>query len=175
MDDIEIGQGGLDHDHVGAFVHIQEDLANGLPEVGRVHLVPPAVAKGGGASGRIPKRPVESGSVFGGVGEQADMLQRIFIERLADGGDTSVHHVGRSDQVRPRLSVAAGGSSQQGERGVVVDLELIGDSGLGPQGTAVAVVRIFTEADIADDGQVGTGVLDGPNGLRHDSGRVPGS
>src|SRR5208283_2106929 len=39
IDEVEVGQGGLDHHDVGAFLEVKRDLTHGLVTVGRIHLV----------------------------------------------------------------------------------------------------------------------------------------
>ena len=48
-DEVEIGQGGLDHQDVGALVDIEARLAHRLVAVGGVHLVAAPVAELAGA------------------------------------------------------------------------------------------------------------------------------
>src|SRR6185295_5886138 len=43
-DDVEVGDGGLDHHHVGALVDVGDDLAQRLAPVAPVLLVPAAIA-----------------------------------------------------------------------------------------------------------------------------------
>jgi hypothetical protein len=42
--DVQVGHAGLDHDHVGALLEVERDLAQRLVAVGRVHLVGVLVA-----------------------------------------------------------------------------------------------------------------------------------
>src|SRR5271157_6289380 len=51
--DVEVGQGRLDHDNVGALRQVEGDLADRLVAVGRVHLVAAAIAEAGGTFGRV--------------------------------------------------------------------------------------------------------------------------
>ena len=65
---IEIGQAGLDHDHVGAFRNVEIGLAQRLVRVGRVHLIGALVAdqRGIGAN-RVAEGTIKRRGIFGGV------------------------------------------------------------------------------------------------------------
>src|SRR5215217_7235333 len=56
--DVEIRQGGLDHDNVRSLLDIQLDFEECFVGVGRVHLVAAPVAEGGCALGGLPERSV---------------------------------------------------------------------------------------------------------------------
>ena len=45
LNDIEVGQGRLDHDHVRALFEVERDFAQSLARIGRIHLITAVVAK----------------------------------------------------------------------------------------------------------------------------------
>src|ERR1700691_2666759 len=61
-DDVEIGQAGLDHDHVGAFGDVERNLAQRLVAIGRIHLIAAlvGVAECALAGDRVAERAVET-------------------------------------------------------------------------------------------------------------------
>ena len=139
--DVEVGEGRLDHDHVGSFLDVREDLLDRLADVRRVHLVGAAVAEGGGRLGRLAERPVEAARVLGRVGEDRDVPEAVRVERLADRPHAPVHHVARGDDVGPGLRVGERLGREDRERRVVVDLP-------ADDRAAVAVVGVLAEADV---------------------------
>ena len=111
---VEVGQRGLDHDHVGALLHVEQRLAQRLVAVGGVHLVAAAVAEGRRRVGGLAERAVEGGGELGAVGDDRRVAEALVVERGADGADAAVHHVARRDHVgagarpaRPRCGPGA--------------------------------------------------------------------
>ena len=106
MQDVEVGQAGLDHDHVGAFGDIELGLAQRLLGVGRIHLIGALVARERrrGAD-RVAERTVEGRGVFRRIGHDRHVREGGPVERGADGADPSVHHVGGRDDVAPGLGL----------------------------------------------------------------------
>src|SRR5260370_162181 len=103
VQDIEIGQAGLDHDHVGALGNVELSLAQRLLRVRRIHLIGALVAgeRRRGAD-RVAERTVEGRGVFRRIGHDRHVRERGRVQRGADGADPAVHHVGG------RADVAAG-------------------------------------------------------------------
>ena len=66
---------------------------------------------------------------------------------VANRGDASVHHVARRDDVGSGLDVRDGRAREQLERRVVVDLSVVDHA-------AVAVRRVFAQADVGDQQQL---------------------
>ena len=106
--DVEVSERWFDHDDVRAFHDIEVNFLECLARVGRIHLVLAAVAELRRAVGRIAERPVVARGVLDGVAHDGDVLETVLIERLADGGDAAVHHVGRRDDVGTSLSLRDG-------------------------------------------------------------------
>ena len=104
-DDVQIGERGLDHQHVCALLDIESNLAAGLAGVCGVHLVVSAVAKGGGTVGRVAKGTVKGRLVFRGVAHHRDVLETRPVESRADTPNHPVHHAGGRDHVRAGLGV----------------------------------------------------------------------
>src|SRR5262245_7492475 len=66
--DVEIGEGGLDHDEVGPFSQVEFDFTEGLlGGGGGVHLVGAAVAEFRSTFGGFAEGSVKAAGVFGGV------------------------------------------------------------------------------------------------------------
>ena len=96
MQHVEIRHRRLHHDHVRAFFQIEFDLAHGLAQVRRVHLVGAAIAEVRRRIGRFAERPIEAAGKLRRVGEYGDVLETVLVERGANGGHAAVHHVGRA-------------------------------------------------------------------------------
>ena len=156
-DDVEVGEGRLDHDHVGPLLDVGEDLLHRLADVRRVHLVGAAVAERRRRLGRVAERAVEAARVLGRVGEDRDAPEAVPVERLADRPHPAVHHVGRRDDVGPGLRVGERLGREDRERAVVVD-PLVHDD------AAVPVVGVLAEADVGDDDRLRARLLDLPDG-----------
>ncbi len=69
MDDVQVRQRRLDHDHVGAFGQVEADFADCFATIGRVHLIPASVAELGRRISGLTKWPVERAGVLGGIGQ----------------------------------------------------------------------------------------------------------
>src|SRR5262249_27570769 len=104
--DVEIGQGRLDHDDVGAFGKVKGDLAERLVAVGRVHLVAGAVAELGRRFGGVAERTVETGSVFGCVAHDRQPRVAGGVQPGADCLNHTVQHAAGRHQVGPGAGVA---------------------------------------------------------------------
>ena len=167
--DVEVGQRGLDHDHVGALLHVEQRLAQRLVAVGGVHLVAAAVAEGRRRVGRLAERAVEGRGELGAVGEDRRVAEAVLVERGADGADAPVHHVARRDHVGAR-----GGLRQRGPR-QQLDARVVVDRAVGAQQAAVAVARVLAQAQVGDDEHVGVGVLDRARGELDGALVVPGA
>src|SRR5579859_7400003 len=107
-DDVEVGEGGLDHDHVRAFFQIQGDFFQGFAGVGGIHLVAAAVAELRRGLRGFAERAVKAGAVFCGVGKNGDIFEFVLVELFADGGDAAVHHVGGRDDIAAGTGVREG-------------------------------------------------------------------
>ena len=90
------------------------------------------------------------------------------IEHFADGGDAPIHHVGRRHHVGSRANVRER-RGRDALHGRIIDHLLALDD------PAVAVIRVFTQADVRNDHQVGDGRGDGRHGSLHDSIRRVGT
>ena len=109
-DHVQVGQGRLDHDDVGPLLHIQGHLAQGLPDIGRVHLVGLAVPEGGGGLGRLPEGAVKGRGVLGRVGHDHRILEPGLVQPGPDGLHPAVHHVRGGHHVGSGLGLGHGGS-----------------------------------------------------------------
>lgn len=165
-EDIEVGEGGFDHDHIGAFGEVEGDFAEGFFGIGGVHLVAASVTELGGGFGGIAEGAVIGGGVFGGVGEDGGMVEAGLIEGLADGADAAVHHIAGGDDIGAGFGVADGGFGEELEGGVILD---------GPVGAfffdnaAVAVAHVFAEADVGNDEEIGEFLFEEADGLLDDA------
>ena len=168
-DHIEVGEGRLHHDQVGAFLDVGADLGQRLTRVARVLLVALAVATAhdGDVDG-VAEGPVERGGVLGGVGEDRGAHVPGAVERAADGCDLPVHHPARRGDVGAGFGLRDRSSLVDLEGGVVVDVAV------GPDDAAVPVVGVLVDAQVGDEhhlvadlaAKVGEGEL-------HDAGRIP--
>ncbi len=155
---VEVGERRLDHEHVGALLHVQQRLAHRLVGVGRVHLVAAPVAERGRGVGGLAERPVEGGGVLGRVGDDRRVLEVLGVQLGAQRADAAVHHVAGRHGVGARTRVRDGGLGQQLERQVVVHLAVVAHH------AAVAVRGVLAQAHVGDHDELGVGVLERPDG-----------
>ena len=151
-DDVEVGQGRLDHDHVGPFGQVERHLADRLVAVGRVHLVRPAVAERRGALGGVAEGAVIAAGELGGVGQDRQVREpapsspaRIAATMpsiIPDGATTSA-------PARAWLTACSARSGSVASLSTSTRPPALG------QGAAVAVVGVLAEADVGDDQQAG--------------------
>ena len=97
VDDVQVGQGGFDHDDVSAFFDVQSDFAQGFVAIGGIHLIGAAVAKLRGRFGGFAEGAVKAGAEFGGIGHDGDVVEGVCVQGGANGAYAPVHHVGRCD------------------------------------------------------------------------------
>ena len=138
-DHIEVGEGGLDHDHVRAFGDVEARFPDGFAQVCRVHLIAAAVTELGRRAGGLPEWTVEGRRVLGRIREDGAVLETGPVERRADRTDLPVHHPGRSDHVRACLRLRDGNPPVDLEGGIVVHRAILHDP-------AVSVVGVLAEA-----------------------------
>ena len=159
LQDIEIGQAGLDHDHIGAFGDIEFDLAQRLVGVRRVHLIGALVADERRArSDGVAKRAVKGRGIFGRVSHDLDVAETRGIEAFADRADAAIHHVGRRDDVAAGFGLNERLADQHGD-GLVVEDDVVA------QQAVMAVAGIGIERHIAKDADVRHLLLDGADRL----------
>ena len=118
--------------------------------------------------GGVAEGAVEAGCVFGGIGHNNRIDEAFFVQGLTDGCDAAVHHIRRGDDIGTGFGLADGDFVEQLQRRVVIDVVVF-------DLTAVAVVRVLAEADVADDDHVRQGFLDGADGTLDRALRVPGA
>ena len=159
-DDVQEGQGRLDHDDVRPLFHVQSGFAHGFAGIGRVHLVPAPVAEGRGRLGRFAEGPVKGRRVFGGVAHDGNPGMPGFVQSAADFRHPAVHHIRRGDHVGPGFHVAQGHAGQVFQSGVVVHLAVL-------EQPAVPVTGVFAQTDVGDDRQAGDLFLERPDGPLH--------
>ncbi len=104
IDHIEVEEGGLDHEHIGPLLLIELCFEERFAPIGRIHLVPPFVAKRGSGAQRIAKRGVEAGGVLGAVGQDSGIFIPFLIKSMPNCSDAPVHHVARGHVVHARSS-----------------------------------------------------------------------
>ena len=92
---------------------VEGDFAEGFVGVGVVHLVGAAVAELRGRFGGFAERAVVGGGEFRGVTHDGRVGEAGFVERGADGGDASVHHVAGGDDVGAGGGVGDGGFGEE--------------------------------------------------------------
>ena len=165
--DIEVGQGRLDHNHVRAFgqveLHFPDCLASSRS---RIHLVAMPAAELRRTFGRIAKRAIERAGVLGGVTHDRNVREPSAVETTADRADHAIHHTARGDQVRASLGMTNSLAGEQFERSVVVDIHatrgIVDDA-------AVAVTGVLAKANIGNDQQVRRGLFGSRDSRLHDA------
>ena len=181
-DDVEVREGGLHEEQVGAFGHVERDLAHGLTNVSPVHLIAAAVAELRRGVGGLAEGAVKGGGELGGVAHDGRVGEGGGVERGADGFDAAVHHVGGGDDVGAGGGEGDGGAGEEWEGGVVVDVVvawifqaagwIFGAAGaIVNDDAAVAVGGVLAEADVGDEDERvdRAGGFEGAEGLLDDS------
>src|SRR4051794_11038406 len=79
-DDVEVGDSGLDHDHVSAFFEVELNLFRGFANVAGIHLVGATVAERRGGIGSFAEGPVVAAGELGGVTEDGNVLKTVLVE-----------------------------------------------------------------------------------------------
>ena len=110
--------------------------------------------------GGLAERAVEPRAVLRRVRHDADAVEAALVERRADGGDASVHHVRRHHEVGAGRGVRQRGLHQPLHGGVVDDLVALDDA-------AVSVRRVLAQAHVGRDHQRRRGALDRANRFLH--------
>jgi hypothetical protein len=142
-DDVEVGDSGLDHHHIGTLIDIKIDLTERFTDVARILLVTlPVAAVCYLDVDRVSKRPVQRARVLRRVRKDRHVEESGIIECGADRSDLAVHHPARGDDVRACRCLGDGGLRVDGKRGVVVDV-----AG-GVDDSAVPVIGVFVDAQI---------------------------
>ena len=162
VDQVEVGHGRLDHDHVGALFQVQFDFPHGLAPVGRVHLVTAPVAELRSGFGRLTKRPVEHRGEFSGVRKDRNVGEAIGVQLAADGRHASVHHVRGGHDIGAGAGVRNRRRGQPFERLVVIHVAV-------DDLAAMPVAGVFTIANVGDYRQAGNLAADGADGALHDA------
>ena len=123
-----------------------------------VHLIGELVAAEprAGADG-IAERPVKGRGIFRGIAQELRIGEARRLERGADRADAPIHHVGRREDVATGLRLHQRLRDQHLDGAVVVDLA-------GDHEPVMAVARIGVERHVADDAEIGHGLLDGAHG-----------
>src|SRR5580704_5502815 len=96
-DDVQIRQGGLDHDDVRTFLEVELHFPERFAGIGGIHLVAAAIPELGRRLRGFAERTVKRGAVLGSIRENGDVGEFVFIKLSADGCHAAVHHIGRRD------------------------------------------------------------------------------
>ncbi|ENN85861.1 hypothetical protein RHSP_17951 [Rhizobium freirei PRF 81] len=152
--DIEIGQAGLDHQHVGAFLDVERGVTHGLGAVGRIDVIGLLVALQQAAGrNRLAIGAVEGRAEFRRIAHDADVLVAGGVECLADRTDASVHHFRGRDDVGTCVGLIDRRPRHLLDRFVVDDF-------VAAQDAVMAVTGEGVEGDVGDDADVRHGLLD---------------
>ena len=107
---------------------------------------------------RLAVGAVEGGGELGRIGHDADILVAGRVERLADGADAAVHHVGGRDDIGAGLGLHDGGPGDLRHRLVVDDLAVAQDAVMAVAGEGI-------ERHVGDDADIRHRLLDRPRRL----------
>ena len=121
-DHVEVRKGGLHHQEVGAFRHVQRRLAQRFARVGGVHLVAAAVAELRRALRRLAERAVEGRCVLHRVRHDGQVGEPAAVQRSPDGAHHAVDHAAGGHDVRAGLRVREGDLPQDVQRLVVQEV-----------------------------------------------------
>ena len=141
------GKRRLDHHDVGPFVDVDLHFAHRLFDVGRIELMTATIAELRCRIRRIAERTVEAGTVLRRIRHDGRLLVSSLVERPSDGGDAAIHHVRRRDDVSASHRVRERCLCQVHHRDVVDDVLSLDDP-------AMAMRRVFAQANVGDDDQV---------------------
>ena len=144
-DDVEIGQGGLDHEDIRPFRLVRRRFAQRLSPVAAVHLIALAVAVARGGLRRVAEGPVEGGGELGAVAHDRHLRIARAVQLFADGRHHPVHHRRGRHHICPRAHRRQRRRRVQGEGCVVVHIPR------PVQRPAVAVRCVFAQADVGDE------------------------
>ena len=125
-----------------------------------IHLVASAVAERRRGTGRVAERPVKRGSVLDGVSHNCAVGKSVLVQRAADGTDSSVHHIGRCNEIRARTNMRKRRFRQHGQRRVVVHRFSV-------QNAAVAVAGVFAQTNVCNNLDLRILLFHCPDGLLH--------
>ena len=170
--DIEIRHPRLDHHHVGAFGEVERNLAQRFVAVGRVHLVGVFVtlAEVAGGTHGIAKRPVKARRVLRRISQYPRVDLPGTVELGADARDTSIHHVGRRNDIGASLRMAERLFCQRFERLVV---EHVTARVVGGDQAVLPVAGIGIERHVGNDAEFGKFFLQRRDHARHETVRIP--
>src|SRR6202030_4339672 len=156
LDNIQVWQRRLHHDHVRALFQVERHLAQCFPRVGRIHLVAAPIAKLRRRLRRFAERPVKSGTILRGIRKNCHVLKSVRVEFLPDRAHSAVHHVRWCHDIRSRTSM------RQRCGGKPLDARIIRDVALLDY-AAMTVARVFAQANIRDDEKIEFRLSDGVN------------
>ena len=150
MENIEISQPRFHQDHIRALLNIQGHFAQSFLAIGGVHLVGATITEFGRGLGGLPEWAIKGGSIFGGIGEDRQIIEPAAIQGLPDGRHPPIHHIAGSDDIRSRFGMTQSGSRQELQARVVQNLRAI----FAPSNdAAMSMAHVFAEADVSDHNQ----------------------
>ena len=161
-EDVEVGLRGFDHQDVRAFFQVEAHFSQCFTPVGRVHLIRASVAELRSRFGCVAERAVECARKLCRVREDCDFFKAMLIERRANCGDASVHHVGRSDNVSARSRMGERCRCEPFNRRIVLH-NLVRDD------ATVAVIGVLAKTYVGDDTEFGDAAFHGLDRTLHDS------
>ncbi len=156
LEHVEIGQAGLHHEDVRAFLCIAHGAQVRILRACGIELIGGAILRsrlrrgfGGFAEGAV-----EAGVELGRVAHHQRAFEPRFVEACANRRDAAVHHVARRHAVGARLRVRHGGARELLHARLVRDVVL-----LAREHAAVAVARVRAQAHVHRDPQARTELL----------------
>src|SRR2546425_517785 len=161
-DQIEAGAGRLHHDDVGPFIEIELDLFHRFIPIPHGHLIRLAIAEPRRRARGLAKRPVERRREFRGIRHDGHMGESTGVERFANSAHTTVHHVARCDEIDTGARLHHRDLPEQVDGRIVVYVAVA-------KHTAMAVIGVFAQADVADHQQLWYRALHGTNRLLRDA------
>src|SRR5262249_30149741 len=145
-----------------ALRYVQFDLAQRFACVRWIHLITASVAKLGRGARSFAKWAVETGSILRGVRHDRNVGEVFPIQRLTNGRNAPVHHVGGSDHICAGSYVTDGSVGQELQGRVILHIVVFDDA-------AMPVGRVFAQADVRDEKQVANVLANGPQRLLYDA------
>ncbi|QTK78957.1 hypothetical protein AT6N2_C1172 [Agrobacterium tumefaciens] len=152
--DIEIGQAGLDHQHIGAFLHVECRVADRLHAIGRADVIAALVTlQQAGGGDRLAIGAVIARREFRRIGHDADILVPGRIKTATNGADAAIHHLRWGDNVRT-------GFRLKDRRPDDLIHGLVVDDLVAAQDAVMAMAGEGVERDIGDHADIGDGFFD---------------
>lgn len=168
-DNIQIRARRLDHDDIRALLNVAMDSASREATASGRKLVAFPITERRARAGGVAEGAVQATGELSGVGHQDDLMGDASLDKLQlEGANAAVVHVRGGDAVGAGLGVGHGDVAD------AVDGELVVEAAVVAEDAAVAVGRVFAQADVGDDEDLREARAQQPDGADDGALRVVG-